>query len=81
MSSDSDSDTSEFAYSKLDFSVKQKIKKWNMELSLNVNNIADLNKKGTYYNNMGFDTHNPDGLVRGYNTYGTTIDFGVRINL
>lgn len=74
-------DNTEFAYSKLDFSVKQKIKKWKMELMLNVNNIADLNKKGTYYNNMGFDQYNPNGLVRGYNTYGTTVDFGVRFNL
>lgn len=81
MSSDIDADYSELAYNKLDFSVKQKVEKWKTEFILNINNIGDLNQQGTYYNNMGFDQYNPNGLVRGYNTYGTTIDFGVRINL
>lgn len=59
-------------YSKWDLALKQKIKKYNMEIMLNISNISNM-YEGTYYRYKDLD--------KGSSIYDMLIDLGVRITL
>jgi TonB-dependent receptor len=67
-----DLDILQKGYQKWDLAIKQKIKKINSELMLNVSNISNM-EEGTYYRLKGYDI---DGSI-----YGMLIDFGIRVTL
>jgi len=59
-------------YTKWDLALKQKLKKYNAELMLNISNISNM-EEGTYYKYNNLDC--------GSSIYGMLIDFGIRVTL
>jgi len=59
-------------YTKWDLALKQKLKKYNAELMLNISNISNM-EEGTYYKYNHLDC--------GSSIYGMLIDFGIRVTL